>query len=79
MHNTLRLNTNIKKFSSAKTNVTKNALLFFCEVEPVTALLLINLQFLYELKHMVHLSETVCEIFHFRFRIVIIKLYSFVQ
>ena len=79
MHNTLRLNTNIKKFSSGKINVTKNALLFFCEVQPVTALLLINLQFLYELKHMVHLSKTVCEIFHFRFRMVIIKLYSFVQ
>ena len=79
MHNTLRLNTNINKFSSGKINVTKNALLFFCEGQPVTALLLINLQFLYELKHMVHLSKTVCEIFHFRFRMVIIKLYSFVQ
>ena len=38
-----------------------------------------NLLFLYELKHMVRLSKTVCAIFHFRFRSVFIKDYIFVQ
>ena len=31
-----------------------------------------NSQFLYELKHKVHLSKTECGIFHFRFRLVFI-------
>ena len=38
-----------------------------------------NLRFLYQLKHKVRLSKTVCEIFHFRFRFVFIKAYIFVQ
>ena len=38
-----------------------------------------DLQFLYELKHMVFLSETVCSVFHFRFRFIFIKVYSFVR
>ena len=38
-----------------------------------------NMRFLYELKHKVHLSKTVCGIFHFRFRFVYIKVYFFVQ
>ena len=38
-----------------------------------------NLRFLYELKHKVCLSKTVCGIFHFRFRFVFIKVYIFAQ
>ena len=39
-----------------------------------------DLRFLYELKHKVRLSKTVCGIFHFQFRFVfIIKVYIFVQ
>ena len=38
-----------------------------------------DLRFLYELKHKVRLSKTVCGIFHFRFRFVFIKVYIFVQ
>ena len=38
-----------------------------------------NSQFLYELKQKVHLSQTVCEIFHFKIRFVFIKVYAFMQ
>ena len=38
-----------------------------------------KLRFLYELKHKVRLSKTVCGIFHFLFRFVFIKAYIFVQ
>ena len=36
-----------------------------------------NLRFLYELKHKIRLSKTVCEVFHFRFRFVCIKVLFF--
>ena len=67
-----------KKFPSNKINSTKNAL-FFLSPAPTHHSLTFNLRFLYELKHKVHLSKTVCEIFHFRFRFVFIKVYIFVQ
>ena len=51
---------------------------FFRKLQFITVLLL-TLQFLYELKHMVHLSKTACGIFHFRFCLVFIELYIFVQ
>ena len=35
-----------------------------------------NLRFLYELNHRVHLSKSVWD-FHFRFRVVFIKVYIF--
>ena len=38
-----------------------------------------NLQFLYKLNHMVHLSKIVCGIFHFWFCLVLIKVYIFDQ
>ena len=38
-----------------------------------------NLQLLYELKHKVCLSKTVCAIFHFRFRFAFIRFYIFDQ
>ena len=68
----------LKKFPSNKINSTKNAL-FFLSLAPTHHSLTFNLRFLYELKHKVRLSKTVCEIFHFRFRFVFIKVYIFVQ
>ena len=68
----------LKKFPSDKINITKNTL-FFLSRAPTHYSFTFNSQFLYELKRMVHLSKTVCGIFHFRFRLVFIKGYIFVQ
>ena len=59
-------------------NITKNAL-FFLSRAPTHHSFTFNSQFLNELKHMVHLSKTVCGIFHLRFCLIFIKLYIFVQ
>ena len=78
IHYALR-NTNVKnKFTSGKINGTKYTV-FFLSRAPTRRSFTFNLQFLYELKHNVRLSETVCGIFHFQFRFVIIKVYIFVQ
>ena len=66
------------KFPSVKINVTKDGL-FFLSRAPTHHSLTFNSQFLYELKHMVHLSKTMYGIFHFLFRLVFIKIYIFVQ
>ena len=68
----------LKKFPSNKIIVTKNAL-FFLSRAPTHHSFTFDSQSLYELKHMVHLSKTVCGIFDFRFRLVFFKLYIFVQ
>ena len=68
----------LKKFSSDKINGTKNAH-FFLSRAPTHHSFTFNLRFLYELKHTVRLSKTVCEISHFRFDFVFIKVYIFVQ
>ena len=52
---------------------------FFRELQLITVLLLINLRFLYELKHKLRLSKTMCRIFHSRFRFAFIKVYIFIQ
>ena len=67
-----------KKTDSNKISGTKNALVFISPA-PTHHSFTFNLRFLYELKHKVRLSKTVCEIFHFRFRFVFIKVYIFVQ
>ena len=67
-----------KKIPSDKKNVTKNALFFLLRA-PTHDSFTFNSQFLYELRQVVHLSKTECGIFHFRFRLVFIKLYIFVQ
>ena len=36
-----------------------------------------DLQFLYKLKHKVHPSKSLCGIFHFRFRFIVIKVHIF--
>ena len=68
----------LEKFPSDKINVTNDAF-FFLSRAPTHHSFTFNLRFLFELKHKVHLSKTVCGIFHFRFRFVFIKVYIFVQ
>ena len=67
-----------KKFPLDKINGTKNALVFLSQA-PTHHGFTFNLRFLYELKHKVCLSKTVCEIFHFRFCFVFLKVYIFAQ
>ena len=69
----------IKEFPSDKINVTKYALFFlFRELQLITVLLLICDSYV-NLKRKVHLSKSLFGIFHFRFRLVLIKVYNFVQ
>ena len=68
----------LKKFHSDKMNGTKNAL-FFLSQAPNHHIFTLNLQLLYELKHKVRLSKTVCGILHFRFRFVFIRVCIIVQ
>ena len=78
IHYTMSKTQILKKFLSDKINGTKNAL-FFLSRAPTHHSFTFNLRFLYELKHKVGLSEILCEIFHFQFRFVFIKVYIFVQ
>ena len=57
----------LKKFLSDKISGVKNAHLFLSRA-PTHHSFTFNLWFLYDLKHKVCLSLTVCGIFHFRFR-----------
>ena len=68
----------LKKVPSDKINSIKNVFFFLFQA-PTHHSFTFNLWFLYELKHKVRLSKTVCGIFHFRFRFVFIKVYIFVQ
>ena len=52
---------------------------FFLSQAPTHHSFSFNLQFLYALKYKVRLSKTVCGIFDFRFRLIFIKVYIFVQ
>ena len=75
-HYTLRYNA--KKNPLDKINGTKNVLFFLLEA-PAHHSFTFNSQFLYELKHNVCLSKTVCGIFHFQFRSAFVKVNIFVQ
>ena len=66
-----------KKFPSEKINGTKNALFFLGA--PTHHSFTFNLRFLYEMKHKVCLSKTVCGVFHFWLLFVFIKVYIFVR
>ena len=68
----------LKKYPSDKINSTKNVL-FFLSRALTHHRFIFNLRFLYEPKHKVRLSKTVCGIFHFPFRFVFIKVYILVQ
>ena len=67
----------LKKIPSDKISGTKDALFFFRELQ--LSNFTFNSRFLYEEKRKVRLSKTVCEIFHFQFHFVFIKVYIFVQ
>ena len=68
----------LKKIPSDKINGIRNVL-FFLSRAPTHHSFTFNLRVLYELKHKVRLSKTVCGILHFRFCSVFIKVYIFVQ
>ena len=68
----------LKKFPLDKINGPKNALLLRWQA-PTHHSFTFNLRFLYQLKHKVRLSKTVCGIFHFRSHSLFIKVYIFVQ
>ena len=68
----------LKNFPSDKINVTKNALFVFSPA-PTHHGCTLSSQFLYELKYIVHLSKIVCGIVYFRFCLVVINFYIFVQ
>ena len=57
---------------------TENALFFLLEA-PTHHSSTFNPRFLHELKDKAHLSKKVCRIFHFRFHLVFIKVYIFVD
>ena len=65
----------LKRNSSQKINVTKNTLFFFSLRAPTHCSLTLNSQFLYKLRHKVHLFKAVYVIFHFRFHLFFIKVY----
>ena len=64
----------LKKSPSGKINVLKNAL-FFLSRAPTQHSFALSSWFLYEGKHKVRLSKSVCGIFDFRFRFVFVKSY----
>ena len=64
----------LEKFPSDKINGTINALFFLLQA-PTHHSFTFNLPFLYELKHKVHLSKTMCVVCHFRFRFFLINVY----
>ena len=66
-----------KKFPSGQDEWYKKS--FFLLRVPTHHSFTFNLRFLYELKHKVRLSETVCGIFHFHFSFIFMKVYIFVQ
>ena len=66
-----------KKFPSDKINGTKAPSYFFRELQLIS--FTFNLRFLYELKHKIRLSKTVCSIFYFRFRFIFTEVCIFAQ
>ena len=55
---------------------------FFLSLAPAHQSFTFILRFLYELKHKIHISKSMCEIFHFCFRFVFLsffKIYISVQ
>ena len=66
----------LTKFPLDKISGSKMPSFFFRELQIITVLLF---RFIYELKHQVRLSKTVCGILHFRFLFLLIKVYIFVQ
>ena len=68
----------LKKILSHKINGLKNALFLLLRA-PNHHSFTFNLRFFYELKYKVRLFKYVCEILHFPFRFIFIKVYIFLQ
>ena len=68
----------LKKLPSDKINGSKNVLYFLLRARTHHSFTF-SLPFLYELKHKVHLSKTVCGISHFKYPFTFIKVFIFVQ
>ena len=68
----------LKKIILEKMNCTEKALFLLLRA-PTHHSFTFNLWFLYFLTHKAGLSQTVCGIFHFRFRFIFFKVYIFVQ
>ena len=68
----------LEKLPWDKLNGTKNALVFLSRAQTHYSFTF-NLRLLYKVKHKVLLSKTMCRIFHFRFCIIFVKVYIFVQ
>ena len=68
----------LKRFLLDNINGTKIAA-FLLSRTPTHHNFTFNLRFFNELKRTVRLSKTVCGIFHFLFRFVFSKVYTFVQ
>ena len=51
----------------------------FFWLTPTQHSIIFNLRLLYDLKHKVRLSKTVCGVFDFPFCFIFIKVYTFVQ
>ena len=68
----------LKKFPSDKINVTRRKFFFLLRA-PTHHSITSNSRFLYDLKHKVHLSKRLCDFFYFRFRLIFVKVYIFVQ
>ena len=66
----------LKKFPSDEINGIKRDLFFWRA--PTHHSFTFDLRFFYELNHKVRFSKTVCRIFHFRLRLVFLKVYIFV-
>ena len=77
IHYLLRQNTNAKKTSCQQYICYKKFALFLGA--PTHHSFTFDLLLLHELKHKAYLCETICGIFHFRFRLVFIIVYIFVQ
>ena len=68
----------LKKFPSEKINGTNNTFFFLSRAQNHNSFTF-NLRFLYELKHKIRLSKTVCGVFNFWFRLVFIEVYIIAQ
>ena len=68
----------LKNFPSDKINVTNNTLFFLSRASTHHSFTF-NLGLLYELKHNVFVSKSVCGIFYFGFRLGFIKVNIFDQ
>ena len=74
----MRWKANVKKNSFRQNKCYKGCTFFLLQASTHHSFTF-NSQLLHELKHKFHLSKTVCGIFHFRFHLIFIKVYIFVQ